>query len=860
MPTTYNGVGTHYYGKKNLHKRNAPCPHCGQQVELTSYDTRLWVVFIFIPIFPLGRKRILDQCPACTRHFAVEAEKWETAKQLELSGAQDKYRSSQSADDAIALHQQFMNFHQFEPAAEFRTEMKAKFADNAKVHAYLGSVLEHFGKDDEAAGFFARAFELRPDLPEARIGVARAHMQAGRTDEARTLLDFLEKPGAAQLYSLEPIDQLSRVYQNAGKHEDALALFAIIQRELPHIAEQKWFRKLVEKSEKALGRSASQLPKQKFSLRRLFSGGGAAPGQPQANARTLLAIGIFLALFVLGFAISNEYIRRNRVLYVVNAFNQPATVRIAGGGSVDHFRGVQQLTLKEGTYHAVVSGPVTEEFDFTVHAGYFDRWFGDTLWLLNVGGKAALVQTVAVYRQDPEPASIYIRFGKSFETFADITHPFKELPSSVKVDRGGTKTLSKLEVHDGEAVDVCSFLVGRGEESQALDFAEASLKAEPEDEYMLRLYAGIGMKLRQTNRLDAFLKAGLAARPVRIEWHRVYQNLHDKPASRPALTAEYQKQLSADPGNAALLYLCGRLEPDRAKSHDYFTRAATADPSNAYPQFALGFERMTSGEWPAAHDHFERAIKLRPKDQGFLQWLTLSRFATGDTAGLEKDAKAMLKRDPSDFGAAVQLVLALAVQDRRADADAAVNQFRSAAQGRFASRAPALTATLQCHLLYAFGDFAGLEKTSRTIPRDSHGFLVQALLEEGRPADALKSAAKQDDSDEKAIFDLAVALSFRQAGDAQQAEHYLAKGREALAQGNEDSVKASELLGRGVAGVTAEQLRDVTLPPQLKAAIAANLAALPSPNRAAFATLATSLNVDRTFPYHLIRRTTDAVK
>ncbi len=36
MPTTYNGIGTHYYGKKNLQKRAANCPHCGNKVELSS--------------------------------------------------------------------------------------------------------------------------------------------------------------------------------------------------------------------------------------------------------------------------------------------------------------------------------------------------------------------------------------------------------------------------------------------------------------------------------------------------------------------------------------------------------------------------------------------------------------------------------------------------------------------------------------------------------------------------------------------------------------------------------------------------------------------------------------------------------
>ena len=93
MPTTYNGIGTHYYGKKNIQKRVGACHSCGHNVELVSYDTRLWFVVFFIPVIPLGRKRILDYCPACTRHYAVEADKSETARQLEVSGAQGTLRT-----------------------------------------------------------------------------------------------------------------------------------------------------------------------------------------------------------------------------------------------------------------------------------------------------------------------------------------------------------------------------------------------------------------------------------------------------------------------------------------------------------------------------------------------------------------------------------------------------------------------------------------------------------------------------------------------------------------------------------------------------------------------------------------------
>ena len=89
MPTTINGVGTHYYGKKNASVRAGACRSCGRVSNLESYDTRLFVVIVFIPVIPLGRKRIIDSCPFCRRHFvANQGEYHDGAAALDLGAAQ----------------------------------------------------------------------------------------------------------------------------------------------------------------------------------------------------------------------------------------------------------------------------------------------------------------------------------------------------------------------------------------------------------------------------------------------------------------------------------------------------------------------------------------------------------------------------------------------------------------------------------------------------------------------------------------------------------------------------------------------------------------------------------------------------
>ena len=859
MPSTYNGIGTHYYGKKNIQKRGATCRQCGRQGELTSYDTRLWFVIVFIPIVPLGRKRIIDYCGGCTRHYVVEADKWETSKQLEISGAREKFRVSQSLEDAMPLHQQMMNFHQLDQAAEFRKTMCEKFADNAKVHAYLGASLEQFGKLDESAVMFQRALDLRSDMPEARTGVAQTHLRAGKLDEARKLLDFLEKPGAAQLYEIEPLNKLAQAYQRAERHAEALELFAVIQREVPVVAEKKWFRKFVAKSEKAVKRTESQLPKQKFSFKRLFQvdTAGASSSAPHVTWKSLLVLGVIVALVLLGFVIANEYTRRHRTLHIVNAFGQPATVRIAGVDEIKNIRGTREVTLVEGHYHASISGPVADEVDFDIRSSYFDRWGSDPAWVLNVGGKAVLIRTEATYSAEQIPAHISVHFGNKFETFGDISHPFRDLPQSLQVSEHGSRTLVSLNVHQGNGVDIAAYYLTKGDVNVAMNFSETWLKMNPEDEQMLRLYAAQALRQHQTNRLDVFLRPGLKVRPLRTEWHRTYQQTHDNPATHDALVTEYQDLLRGEPTNSALLYLCGRLEADRAQARDYFERSQRADSSNAYPAFAIGYDYMNTADWPQAWKFMSRAVELRKGDVGFEHWLLIARLGAGEVEAIEQETREQIKRNPADIAANHRLVDVLARQNKREDALASCKSFAAVCNSSYGRRGMTIAQAHRCLALYELGDFAELEKLA-AASSELAAFRFQALIELGRVTNALKFLPRQPDDDvEKPLLDLAISLAFRRAGDAAQADHWAEQARLLLADGNEDEAAAAGLLARNPATLTMTDLKNFVLPPQLKAAVLAHLAQQNSPARAELAALARRLNVERTFPYHVIQRSTE---
>lgn len=853
MPTTVNGIGTHYYGRKNRSVRDGICQACNRRGQLESYDTRLYFVVVFIPVIPLGRKRILDECPACRRHWAASADQWAVSGQLNVSGARDRYRTAKSVESALEAHATMLSFRLYPEAEAFRTEACADHPDSALLHAALGSQLDAAGAYNDATPLFERALQLDRHLPEARIGLAFRRMNKGELDEARNLLDVLMQPGAGQLYALGPLETLANLYQAQGRHEEVVRIGEHLLSEFPQAGQVRPFRKFIGKSEQALGRRESILPAREVSVRDLFN---KRSGKYADWQRWMAIGGIAAAVAVACLAVHNEHRRRNRVLHVVNALPQPAILTIDDSPPMT-VASTLTLPVAEGRHRVKVAGTVTDEFDIDLGSGYVQRWTKKPAWIVNVGGAAAFERHTIYYAANPRPTDVELLLGEPFVSLPHIDHLFAEAPASLRVEnRNQVVVRQRLTRSNVPPAGLFLYAMSTGQPSQALAFAESHLAGRPEDDDLLTAYANAAQAGAHQERAERFLKSGLSRRPVEIEWHRAYQGLGLAQGRDAALAEEYQAVLEAEPGNAALLYLCGRVVDNRSAANELFRRSSEADPALVWPWRALAHDAASRGAWDECRTCLAPEAVSTSADPGVRRIRHLMRLHAGEYAELEAGYRQQLATLPPDEAAGVvmHLIDVLAVQGRADEA----RQEATAWENRLppADRSQDGVRFLHDMTRYMLGEFDPLPPAgAQIVPMEMAFLRLHMLAAAGKPgeivADPTLATALQGTNA------LAVSLAFRLAGDEAAANDWNERACAELEKGDADSKRAAVLL-RGADPPDGKALDEVMLDVTQKVLLVAALAARFPQAREPLTDLARRLNVSRAPPYHLVQRVTSA--
>lgn len=842
MPSTVNGIGTTYYGKKNLTKANGTCERCKYFGPLESYETGHYFVVLYIPLIPLGRKQIIDYCPNCTAHRAMSLRAWVEIKQQALANSTEQLAKNISDPNTALQHLGALGaFGELNEAKDLAEAIESQHAASAETQFRLGAWHEQHGNESAALRCFERAYELEPQHPFIARAKAMTLMQRGDLDGARRLLQSVQ-PAGSEHFDPALYFHLAQLYQKGGKDREALELLGLL-KDRSDWSRNREYRRTVARSEKRLGSAQPMLGHIPFWKRRGF----------------WLTLGAIL--LVSGFFGGNFFWGQRHRLHVVNGLDHELRIQIDGRPElVVGAGGRQETTVGEGPHRVTVLRPGgnSTPAEFLVQTPFWTRWFYRPVMLLDPLRTCVVFNETTKYTETPtdDDGTIDIRAGEVFVKFPPADYLFCEFPDSLQVsDRAREVIKSRVDFQRLEPDDILN-LPDFPPERQ-LELAEHLAELNVKDEKFLVGYYMVADANNAISRFRNFLETKLALRPVAIAAHRIFQEL--APAEGiPAdeLVARYDKELASEPQNADLLYLRGRLESSVAKANTFFSQALAAQSQHRHARQATAFGLLARGEYAAAKPLLQELHDENPEDPTINQYLSDCFVALKQPVAALEIIRGTWGATDADNATLQTLKHVATVLELPPAERAGLPDSFAPYQNRAWLEAEIAQAHIQFFLGYYQHDAKQMtEAAARLVENfdESTWYRFVAAIEAGNAEEAVKWA--DEDPDALSIADtLVLAVALHAAGNTKLAEHWFEEGLDRLRRNGRAEEAMAALLDASRRGpVDPHSVVDLQLEPQDKRVFLLALNAFGASPDGQLPELIRKFNFDVEFPYYFIQ-------
>lgn len=854
MPAMVNGIGTHYYGKKNAHSRRDICHSCHRPAELVSYDTREWFVVFFIPVIPLQRKRITDECQVCQRHYVMPLEQWEKHKQQSIAQTVDSFRGNPSIETALETHAAVVGFRQFDDAAKFRAVVLDLLGENDQLLSGFADHLDQMDRTDEATPYYERLLALQPENPQAKFGVAFRKANAGQLDDARKLLDFLMQPGAATQYPLQILNFLAGRYHDTGNSEAAMQIYDHLLRELPQLGQDSAFRKSVRKAEKAVHREDSMLPQRSSSWLQTIN-----PWHPGFSPVALGAA--VLILFAAGFAGRNEYLRNHRTLHVISGLPEAWTVQVDDQPPVTPSPLVK-VVVAEGRHRIKVAGPQPFEENIEMQTTYWQRLRNRPAWVYNVKKSGVLVETQVHYADNPRGPDHKIEMNRSLNYFEHIDYPFEEPPDTVEASAKKNEViLTTLAVFPLAPAESVALHLKDNRLDDAMDLAEAHLSSSPAEEYLALIYAKLAEDDPAKSRALNFLKARIEDLPVDVEWHRTYQVLSDTEDQEgyDRLIKEYQDRSQRHPEDGRMLYLYARLIKDPERQNELMKQASILAPDSYRPDYALAYHASSMGDWETCLAHLDEADKRSAPEMATSVLRHAAMIGCGRADELVGRYLAKYQPAARDLSTMYSIIEALKFAGRDEDIPKEFTAWQNALTDRQREKGVESIADVKLLVEMMQDDRQAMEQSLKA--RSGSMQLLQQLpwrLYLKQP-EIVANTRRVDTQIADGWMQLCLAIGLQLHGDLELAQKWYQTAAQSLKTGASSDRSAARMLESSEAP-TEQQIRESSVPHTNQGLLLSALLLKFPDTRDRLLPILEKLDVHRATVYHVIHQTIESVK
>jgi Flp pilus assembly protein TadD len=629
MPGTVNGIGTMYYGRENASARHGTCSSCHKVTTLTSYDTREFFTILYVPIIPLTKYRILDQCASCRRHHRLTLKDFQDRLAAAVNPQREAVRRAPHDPDARqALIGALIDVGMTTEAEKEARAAAQAMPNSAALHRLAGQLLSMRGDLPGAAPYLERAVHLDPADGAARLSYGRVlYLQKSY---GAAIPHLLEAKKIVSNDTTAPI-LLAECYEATERWSEAMAMWQQIGGAQPN----KEILRRIAACKKKVGYPLSDAERR--AARKWWPFGGSrrgrtitpvTPGGPNTMVRKpILIAGAVLAVFAVIALISLGVYNVTHVDVWLDSVYPRTTFVVDGKPIVADFVPMK-LTLSPGAHRIVAKdrkGNVLEQqaIDIKGH-GYLNAVLGEHAYVYNV--RAARVYrraeiTYATYEggQHYEQA---LYAGQTFFAIDDVDYMFVQAPKSIELSSSASTTtkVAFVIVPDATLVDVGLMQFNENKTKEAEESFRKAAAIEPCASRPREMLAYVQQRRGAEEEALKTAKSWMGDCPDTVEPHRLYQQIEQNRGHRDAVIAEYRALAESHPTSAPYRYLYGRLL-GLAEGMAQQREAVKLDPKFPWAHLAIGYQDLSAGAFDEAMNEMQQAYTLGLDDQRSTSYL-----------------------------------------------------------------------------------------------------------------------------------------------------------------------------------------------------------------------------------------------
>ncbi|MGA7616457.1 MAG: tetratricopeptide repeat protein [Thermoanaerobaculia bacterium] len=659
MPYTLNGIGTHYYGKGNPTSFSDTCRFCGRNATISSYDTRECVCIFFIPVIPLKKHRILDECSRCRKHHRIALQDFKNAVDSDSRPLREAVeRNPKDPAARIALVQALLSFQMW---SEAEREADAGLAECPSADLYLlaGQIRMQRNHLGDALPLFERAAALEPTNAAIQYSLGWSLFKLNRVEDAIVPL----QRAAARSDDRRADYLLGLSFHRQQRWAEALAAFEKVSRSQQDPSKDKGLLRLIGDCKKRLNYPLSDLERK--ASRRVWPFGRKPRIRTSGRARSVsgpLVVGV-LAFAAIVIAVGIAFWNRSHVpLYIGNGFGKQITVRIDGKSLVVPGGPPLKTTIAPGrhTLVALAGGTTIESFDAEVSDdGLWDALFGSRFLVYNPDEREIYRRARIGYavRRDESTYDEEIIAGKRFFEVKNVDFVFTAPPDSIDIDEhAGKASRVAFDVAADVAYEDYGFWCHQQKQTvEALRLLRKAVAIEPCSSRARENLIAVIHDSESAESALAEIEPWKKTCPNDVvEPNRTYQDLMWDLGRNEELTRDYGARVAAHPDSAIWHYLYGRIVGNPEAALQEYRRASALDPSFILPHVGAAYSLLSLERYTDAENEYRTILSMKDHDPSFVILYAYAIASAGDVATASSELPSISHSDAPITGEAFE--------------------------------------------------------------------------------------------------------------------------------------------------------------------------------------------------------------